>query len=159
MKTIFQIPRNLPQFEKPALFVSSGEYEANFYLVFMGKMIKKEQIKMPPREEAKEKQGFVGRKGGMQSLSAVSHHGAYIEDLKKKFQKIVHRKIHDFIAEFKLEEIYLFAPRYASKRIIDGLDKSEQKKVRMKFFKELTKINPLEMIKIFQKELEKIKVS
>lgn len=158
MKTIFQIPQNLPQFEKPALFVSSGEYEANFYLVFMGKMARKEQIKMPPREEAKEKQGFVGKKGGMKSLSAVSHHGAYIEDLKKKFQKQVHAKIHDFIAEFKLEEIYLFAPRYVSKRIIDGLDKSEQKKVRMKFFGEYIKENPLSLIKKFQEEIEKIKI-
>lgn len=104
---------------------------------------------MAPREEAPEKQAFVGRKGGMSSLSAVSHHGAYIADLKRKFQKNVHRLIHDLIAEYKFREIYLFAPRYAANRITSGLDKAEQQLVRMKFYKEYTKQSPLKMLQTF----------
>lgn len=124
-----------------------------------GTLALESEIKMPPREEAREKQAFVGRKGGMQSLSSVSHHGAYVEDLKKKFQKKVHAAIHDILAEHKSEEIYLFSPRHSAKRILDGLDKSERKKVRMVFYCEYTKVNPLEMVKVFwETEQEAVRI-
>ncbi|MDP1884271.1 MAG: hypothetical protein Q8L10_02785 [Candidatus Moranbacteria bacterium] len=154
-----QIPKKLPQFEKlPALFIASGGYEADFYLAHNGTLELHSKIKLSPREEAREKQGFIGRKGGVKNLSSVSHHGAYIEDLKKKFQKKVHAAIHDLLAEYKLEEIYLFSPRYSAQRIIDGLDKAEQKKVRMTFFCEYTKNNPLEMLTAFwETEQEAVK--
>ncbi|EKE11083.1 MAG: hypothetical protein ACD_15C00138G0006 [uncultured bacterium] len=154
-----QIPKKLPQFEKlPALFIASGEYEAHFYLAQRGELKLAKTIKMPPREEAREKQAFVGKKGGMQSLSATSHHGAYVADLKKKFQKEVHAVIHDMLAEYKLEEIYLFSPKYSAKRIMDGLDKPEQKKVRMQFYQGDTKTNPLMLIqKMWETEQEAIK--
>lgn len=155
-----QIPKNLPQFENyPTLFISSGEYEASFYLAQNGLIEKMKSIKMAPREEAKEKQAFIGRKGGMSSLSAVSHHGAYLGDLKKKFQKKVHAATHDFLAEYPIHEICLFAPRYAATRIMAGLDKSEQKKVRMQFYKEYTKSSPISLLKKFQAEIEQVKIS
>lgn len=154
-----QIPKDLPQFESyPTLFVVSGEYEAGLYLAQNGIIEKMKGLKMAPREEAREKQAFVGRKGGMSSLSSVSHHGAYVGNLKKKFQKNVHAAIHDFLAEYPIQEIYLFAPRYAAARIIDGLDKAEQKKVRMKFYKEYTKESPISLIKKFQVEINKVKI-
>lgn len=148
-----KIPKKLPQFEKPALFVAAGEYEADFWLAFHGMLVRKEQVKMPPREEAKEKQGYITKSKGKE-LGAISHHGAYIENLKKKFQKKVHQLLHTLIAEYKSDEIYLFAPRYAAKRIMDGLDKSEQRKVRMIFYEEYTKISPLKLLGRFQKETE-----
>lgn len=145
-----RIPKNLPQFEKlPALFVTSGEYEARFYLAHNGEMKMRETIKMPPREEAREKQAFVGIKGGRYGLAAVSHRGAYIEDLKKKFQKRFHKTVHDILAEFKLKEIYIFAPKYVAKRLEKGLSQPEKKDIRMEFYQEDTKINPLIMIKKF----------
>lgn len=151
-----QIPKNLPQFnELPALFVTAGEYEACFFLAHKGELKLQQEIKMPPREEAKEKQGFIGRKSGMQSFVAVSHKGRYIEDLKKKFQKKFHSIIHDVLAEFKLEEIYLFAPKYVASRMMKGLSKPEQKDVRMEFFQQDTKLNPLSMVKKFWKLEEK----
>jgi hypothetical protein len=150
-----QIPKKLPQFSKyPALFISSGEYEACFYLALNGKLMFEKSIKMAPREEAKEKQGFVGKKGGRYGLAAVSHHGAYVEDLKKKFKASVHAMVHEIIAKQNIKEIFIFAPTYVSRRIINGLEKSEQQKVRMKFNCEITKLNPLEMVKIFWKEAE-----
>lgn len=152
-----QISNKFPQFERfPALFITSGEYEAHFYIAFQGKLELKEKLKMPPRENAKEKQAFVGHKGGMQSLSAVSHHGQYVQELKMKFVRNIHDIIHPILAEYQLEEIYVFAPKFVADRIIEGLDKSEQKKVRMQFYKEYTKENPIKLIEIFQKEIEKI---
>lgn len=115
-----------------------------------------ETIKMPPREDAKEKQAFVGHKGGMQSLSAVSHHGQYMQELKLRFVRKVHTIITGILAEYKLEEIYIFAPKFVADRIIAGLDKSEQKKVRMQFYKECTKSNPMNLIEEFQQEIDKI---
>jgi len=83
-----KIPKNLPQFEKqPALFVASGEYEAKFYLALNGILDLKAEIKMPPRQEAREKQAFIGIKGEKRGLASVSHQGAYLEDLKKKFSE------------------------------------------------------------------------
>lgn len=150
-----KIPKNLPQFEKyPALFASSGEYEARFYVAYRGILELKTTIKMPPREEAKEKQAFVGIKVGRYGLAAVSHHGAYIEDLKKKFAKKLHAAIHDLNAVYKLQEIYFFAPRYVVYRAMKKLDKAEQKKVRMKFYGEYVKMSPLEMLKMFWEETQ-----
>lgn len=150
-----QIPKNLPQFEKyPAVFVASGEYEAKFYVALNGVLDLKAVIKMPPREEAREKQAFVGIKSGRYGLAAVSHHGAYIEDLKRKFARKIHSAIHDLLAEYKPQEIYFFAPRYVANRAIEQLDKSERKKVKMIINKELAKISPLVMIKMFWQEAQ-----
>lgn len=134
-----QIPKNLPQFEKyPTLFITSGEFDARFFLALNGIINEEKRIRMNPKEE-----------------SAVSHHERYIEDLKKKFQKKVHFAIHDFIATYKLKEIYIFAPQYVTNMIMAGLDKSEQKKIKMKFFEELTKYNALQMVRIFWNESQR----
>lgn len=152
-----QISNKFLQFEKfPALFITSGEYEAHFYIAHKGKLELKEKIKMSPRENAKEKQAFEGQRVGDRLLSSFTNRGRFVEDLKRKFVREVHGKIHDILAEEKLEEIYIFAPKYVTKRIIDGLDKQEQKKVRMQFYKEYTKENPVKLIEVFQKEVEKI---
>ncbi|HEX8974690.1 MAG TPA: host attachment protein [Patescibacteria group bacterium] len=152
-----KISQKLPQFERfPALFITSGEYEAHFYVAFQGKIEEKKLLKMNPREEAKEKQGFIGHKGGQQNLASVSHHGNYIEDLKMKFCRDAQKKIRDMIAEYKLGEIYIFAPKYVAKRIMDALGKPEQKKIRMQFYKEYTKHSPLKLLEDFQKQVEEI---
>jgi len=50
-----QIPKNLPQFQEfPALFISSGEFEAHFYSAFQGMFEELESVKMPLRTEAAE---------------------------------------------------------------------------------------------------------
>lgn len=149
-----QIPKKLPQFEKPALFIASGEHEAVFWLAFHGTIIKKEWLFLNPREEAREKQGYVFKSKG-KKLGATTHHERYREDLKKKFQKQIHRLIHSFIAEYKIDEIYLFAPNYIMQNIMRGLEKTEQKKVRMKFGKEYTKENPLKMVNLFYREIQR----
>lgn len=152
--TEMQIPKKLPQFEKPALFIASGEYEASFWLAFHGMLVKKEQLRLNPREEAKEKQGYIFRSKGKE-LGATTHHERYREELKKKFQKRIHRLIHDFIAEYKLDELFLFAPNHIIQNILRGLEKTEQRKVRMKFGKEYTKKDPLKMLQEVEKEFQK----
>lgn len=144
-----KIPKNLAQFSRrAALFLASGEYEAKFYLALNGEIGLIKTLKMPPREEAREKQAFVGTKSGRFGLAAVSHKGSYIEDLKKKFAREVHGVIHDILAKYDLKEIHFFSPRFVSERVIQKLDKAERKKVRLIISKEFTKKNPLEMIKI-----------
>lgn len=89
-----KISKTLPQFERfPALFIASGEYEARFYVAFEGEISEKDTLRMSPRDEAKEKQAFTGHRAGMQDLSSMSHHGNYVEDLKRKFARNVHSKI------------------------------------------------------------------
>lgn len=150
-----KIPQNLPQFEKyPVLFTASGEYEAKFYVAHKGNLELKKTIKMPPREEAREKQGFITSSSGPAGFGAVGHHGRYVEDLKKKFAKKFHAAIHDLNAAHNINEMYFFAPRYVVDRAVEKLDKAEQKKIRMKFYKEYTKISPLEMVKTFWKEAQ-----
>jgi len=152
-----KIPKKLPQFEGlPVIFVASGEYEARFYVAHKGEINLKESLKMEPREEAREKQAFTGHKAGMLDLSSVSHHGNYIEDLKMKFARSVHSIIHNLIAEYKLKEIYLFAPKYVITRILDGLGAEDKKKIRMQFYKEYTKDGPLKLVRIFNAEVEAV---
>lgn len=152
-----KISRELPQFEGlPALFITSGEYEAIFYVAHMGEINLKESLRMSPRDEAKEKQAFTGHKAGMKDLTSVSHHGNYIEDLKMRFARSVHKIIHDLIAEYKLEEIYLFAPKYVTVRIMNGLENEDKKKIRMQFYKEYTKESPLKLVEIFDAEVAEI---
>lgn len=143
-----QIPRDLPQFEKlPALFVTSGEYEARFYLAGSGMLTLIKSIRMLPRENAREKQAFIGAKNGRWGLGAVSHHGAYLEDLKKKFTKKFHEELSELIDKHALREVYLFAPKYVSNRLTIKLSKPERQDIRMQFYQEDTKTNPLDMIK------------
>lgn len=152
-----KIPQKFPQFEKyPALFVASGEYEARFYITFNGDIEEMKAIKMSPREEAREKQGFIGHKGGMADLSSVSHHENYMEDLKSKFAHKTAAHINDLVVEYKLDEVYVFAPKYVTKGILSNLNKQQQKKIRMQFYKEYTKYSPLKLIESFMKELEEI---
>ncbi len=151
-----KIPGQLPQFENyPTLFITSGEYEADFFLALNGVLELKEQIKMPSREEAKEKQSFVNESRGYE-LGATSHLERYHEDLKKKFQKKFHALTHDFLADYlNMQEIYIFAPAFVVANLEKGLSKPELKKIRMKFFKEEIKENPLEMIRRFWKTEQK----
>ncbi len=151
-----KITNKLPQFEKfPALFITSGEYEAHFHIAFKGELNLQELLKMPPRDDAKEKQAFTARRTG-RGISTYTHRGNYNNDLKEKFARKVHDIIHEILAEYQLEEIYIFAPKYVLIRIMQALDKNEQKKVRMQFYKEYTKQNPILLIEILQKEIEKI---
>ena len=152
-----KIPKIMAQFDqRPALFMASGEYEAKFYLALNGEISLINTLKMPPREEAREKQAFVGIKGGRYGLAAVSHKGGYIEDLKKKFARKVHGVIHDILAKYDIMEIHFFTPRFVSERVIQKLDKSERKKVKLIISKEFTKKNPLEMIKILSQQEEQL---
>ena len=69
-----KISRTLPQFENyPTLFVVSGEFDARLILASNGQAEEIVRFSMNPREEAKEKQGFISKSGG-KSLGAVSHH-------------------------------------------------------------------------------------
>lgn len=148
-----KIPKNLPQFEKlAALFISAGEYEAKFYVALDGKINNETEIKLPPREEAKDKQGFIGKRATRPNLASVSNRGRYNEDLKRKYADKIHKVIHDMIAKYKLKEIYITAPKYVSNRIIRNLDKEEKKKVRMKFYHQYTKLNPLKMLIFFNEQ-------
>lgn len=153
-----KISKTLPQFEKnAALFISAGEYEAKFYIAQDGILELNRKIRLEPRSDAKEKQAFTGKKAAQKHLTSVSHKGRYIEDLKRRFKKEVHGIIHDILAEYRLKEIYIFAPKYAARRIEKCLDKSERKNIRMEFFEEDTKFNALNMIrKFWDKEQEKV---
>jgi hypothetical protein len=155
MKNVkIKIPKNLPQFDaRPALFVSCGEYEAHFYVAHRGNFEEIDLINMPPREEAREKQGFITASRG-KNLGAVSHRGAYIEDLKRKFQQKVHGVIHDLLSEHEFPSIFLYAPPYVASRVSRGLETSEKSKIKMKFFIECTKSHPLELIKMYWKNID-----
>ncbi|HEX7586250.1 MAG TPA: hypothetical protein VF390_01290 [Patescibacteria group bacterium] len=121
------IPKNLPQFsDSPSLFISSGEYEAHFYLAHQGILEELESFKMPPREE----------------------------DLKRKFQARVNYAIHSLVDEYQFHSIYLFSPEYVAKRIIKGLEPNEEEKIKMKFFGEFIKLHPLKLLKMFWKQIE-----
>ncbi|MEK7598758.1 MAG: hypothetical protein AAB487_03405 [Patescibacteria group bacterium] len=148
-----QIPKNLPQFSDSAsLFISSGEYESHFYLAHQGILEELESFKMPPREEARKKQRSIAASRG-KDPGVVSRRKAYIEDLKKKFQARVGYTIHGLMDEYQFRSIYLFAPEPVAKRIVNGLEPSEEEKIKIKFFGEYTKLHPLKMIRMFWEKI------
>lgn len=151
-----KISKTLPQFENsPALFLVSGEYEAHFYVAKDGIIEEKKSIKHSPRENAKEKQGFITASHGPSGIGAVSHHGAYVEDLKRKFIKEVHQAIDDLVIDEKIKNIYFFAPRYVDQRLFKEIPHYEQVKIKMEFHGEYIHENPMKIIRLFQEELEK----
>jgi len=147
-----KIPQDLPHFEKsPALFVNAGEYEAHFFIAVNGQITKENELKMPPREEAKEKQGFIGKRAN-QNLAAFSNRGRYRIDLKKKYSRIVNKIIQEIVQTYKLKEIYIFAPEYAARRLYKAMGNEERKLLRMMFNNEHLRANPLDLIRKFHEE-------
>ncbi len=154
-----QIPQNLYQFKKtPVLLVVSGEFEVKFYVISNNNISEENFFELNPREEAREKQAFVGKKGGMQSLSAISHHDRYIEDLKEKFLKKLREAIDEICTKKNIENIYFFLPNYTENKIIESLSKDSIDKLLDVFQGNFVKENPLKLIEIIKnKKNESIK--
>jgi len=147
-----KIPHIFPQFENDkALFVVTGEFEAKFYVAENGEIFETKSFSLDPREEAKEKQAFVGKKGGMQSLSAVSHHGAYILELKNKFYKKVGKVVENIVSEKKINGLYIFIPEYAKNKIVEKFPLIALEKNKGVYTGEYTKHNPLELLEMIKK--------
>ncbi len=148
-----KIPHSLPQFENTrALFVVTGEFEGKFYIAEKGELKEAEHLILNPREEAKEKQAFVGKKGGMQSLSSVSHHGAYILDLKNKFYREISKLTENIISKKKIDDLYIFIPEYAKNKIIERFPIIALEKNKGVYTGEYTKHNPLELLEMIQEK-------
>lgn len=155
-----KIPKNLPQFEKsPTLFLVSGEFEARFLVARNGEIAQTESFAFNPREEAKEKQAFVGKKGGMQSLSAVSHHGRYIEDLKEKSLKKIRDITDDISRKEFVDKIQIFAPAQTKKRILNKLSQESKEKVDQVFTGHYLKESPLFFLEMIEKSIAKKRAS
>ena len=97
-----QIPKNMPQFsDSPSLFMSVNVNEAHFYLAHQGKMEELESFETSPET---------------------------IE--KKQFQARIDYTIHSLLDEYQFRSIYLFAPEHVTKRIVKGLEPSEEEKIK-----------------------------
>lgn len=150
-----KIPKDLLQFENtPTLFMVSGEFEVKFYIADNGEISESKSFALNPREEAKEKQGFVGKKGGMQSFSAVSHHGRYIEDLKGKFLRKLRDSVDEISNKEKIKFMHIFAPGYAESRISEILSKEARDKVASMHEGQYLRESPLHLLRMMQQELE-----
>jgi hypothetical protein len=122
-----QIPKNLPQFsDSPSLFISADAYEARFYCAHRGILEELESFKMSPRTE----------------------------DSKVKFRARVVYTIHGLLDEYQFKNIYLFSPEYIAKRIVKDLEPNEEEKIKIKFFGRYSELHPLELLKMFWKQIE-----
>ena len=150
-----KIPKDLSQFkDTPTLFLVSGEFEAKFYVAGNGEISETGSFVLNPREEAKEKQAFVGKKGGMQSFSAVSHHGRYIEDLKERFLRKLRDSVDEISNREKIKSIYIFAPGHAESRINEKLSKEARDKVTHTHEGQYLRESPLHLLEMMKKQLE-----
>jgi len=119
------IPKNLPQFsDSPSLFISANAYEALFYLAHQGIMEELESFKMS--RDTKD---------------------------KKQFQARVNYTIHSLLDEYQFGSIYLFAPEPVAKRIVKGLEPSEEERIKIKFFGQYSRLHPLELIRMFWEKI------
>lgn len=151
------IPKKFSQFENyPTLFVVSGEYEALFYLAQNSTLKKVRELKLNPREEAKEKQGFVGKKGGMQDLSSVSHHERYLKELKKKFHHQLDFLTTNLRQTYSVREINLLAPKHGAQMILKNFSPANKKRLYFTIYGTHTKKTPVEILELFSQEISKM---
>ena len=150
-----KISKTLPQFEGyPALFVISGEFEARLVLAKDGQVEELPGLGMNPREEAKEKQGFISKSGG-KSLGAVSHHERYIEDLKKEFRKKLSSMVHDLAITKGLKEICVIAPKHAAGALRKDLGGVERSLLHLTIHGLHTRKPVNEIIELYKNEIDK----
>lgn len=151
-----KIPNTLPRFEKqPTLLVVSGDFETHLYLASDGQLTAIGSVALNPREEAKEKQGFISRTHG-QELGAVSHHERYLEDLKIRMHAAIRQAVDIAAGKYSIKEICLAAPRHSADAIAKGLSKEAQRKLAARIYGNYTKKHPLEVLQIISDELQKM---
>lgn len=150
-----KISQTLPQFENyPTLFVVSGEFDARLILASNGQAEEIVRLSMNPREEAKEKQGFISKSGG-KSLGAVSHHERYIEDLKKEFRKELSRMVGDIASNKVVREICIIASKYAANALKESLEESEKSLIHLTIYGLHTRKPVDRVLELYKNEIEK----
>ncbi len=148
-----KISKNLPQFENyPTLFAIAGEFEAGFLLAKDGEIEIVDKLKLNPREEAKEKQGFITKSRGTE-LGAVSHHERYLKDLSKRFARFFSQKIKDLVDTKKIEDICLIAPKYAARTLLKNMHKKDHEKVHLVIYGTHTKDSAKNILELYREEL------
>jgi hypothetical protein len=126
-----KISNTLPQFDDyPVLFIVSGEFESRFIIAKNGVLKELQALLLNPREEAKEKQGFISKTGG-KSLGAVSHHERYMEDLKKRFRKELSELVSEISDREKIREICVIAPKHAANQLKQELREKDRSLIHL----------------------------
>lgn len=153
---VMKIPNTLPRFERyPTLLLVSGDFETHLYLASDGQLTAVGSVALNPREEAKEKQGFISRSHG-QDLGAVSHHERYMEELKVRMRAAIRQAVDIAAGKYSLKEICLIAPRHSADAIAKSLSKPMQKKLAVRIYGNYTKKHPLEALRLMTEEMERM---
>jgi hypothetical protein len=151
-----QISNKLNQFNQyPTLFIVTGDFEAHLHLAQNGSFNQLDSLVLHPREEAKEKQGFIhASKGAL--LGAVSHRENYREDLKVKFAKQLNGKVFDLIHSRQIKDICLFAPRHSANFLKTHFHDEIKKKIHAIIYGEYTKLKTEELIKFYERQIQQM---
>lgn len=149
-----KISNTLPQFDDyPVLFIVSGEFEARFILAKSGGSQELPSLLLNPREEAKEKQGFISKTGG-KSLGAVSHHERYMEDLKRKFRKELSETVAEIADQEKIREICVIAPKHAAAQLRQELREKDRSLVYLTIYGLHTRQTADRILGLYKNELD-----
>jgi len=151
-----KIPQNLLEHfkNKIALLLVSGEFECKFFVIKNGEIAEQTALILNPREQAKEKQGYIHKASGANDLGAVSHHGAYILELKNKFYKELGEKVENLIQNEKIDELHIFIPKYAKNKIVEKFPKSALNKICDIYLGEFTKKSPIKILDIITEKIQ-----
>lgn len=150
-----KISQNLPQFENyPTLFAVAGEFEAGFLLAKDGEIENIDKLKLNPREEAKEKQGFINKSRGAE-LGAVSHHERYLKDLSRRFARNFSQRIKDLVDRKKVEDICLIAPKHTAKTLSENMCRRDYGKLHLVIYGMHTRDSEKAILELYKEELAK----
>lgn len=151
-----QITNKLNQFKAyPTLFIVTGDFEAHLHLAQNGTFEQIDSVILHPREEAKEKQGFIhASKGAL--LGAVSHRENYREDLKVKFSKQLNHKVFDIIHSRQIKDICLFAPKHSANMLKNNFRDEIKRKLHAIIYGEYTKLKAEDLIKLYERQMQQM---
>jgi hypothetical protein len=141
-----KITNKLPQFEsKKVLLVTSGGYVA-VYLMATNGFLKEVSRVEEGTAHYSDREGFFQRSGSGKVFGSGSVYEENNIEREKRFVKKVVKEIIKIDLKSKLDGIYLYIPKYISKRIQSELPKNQKDKIIEIFDHNYVNEHPLNLI-------------
>lgn len=150
-----QIELHLPQFNnKKALIITTGEYDAKFYLASNG-FINELDLIYIPKPQYTDREEFFEKKNDMGVYGSGSVNEPQKLYLRKKFLLELKKELDKIIAEnHEVDSLYLFSPRYMEYSIEKELSKNLKKMLIFEEFGNYFSAHPFKLLNIIKKKKE-----
>lgn len=145
-----KITNKLPQFEsKKVLLVTSGGYVAIYFVAKNGFLKEVSRVEEGTSHYS-DREGFFQRSGSGKVFGSGSVYEENNIEREKRFVKKVVDEIVKIDLKSSVDEIYLYSPKYISKRIQSGLPKNQKDKITETFDHNYVNEHPMTLVEKIQ---------